>query len=66
MINQQFEINHYQPLLFSVESFDQLFSLVHELGNWMREGKLDNVAPGEPGISPEDVKSFLHAGADPA
>jgi len=63
VINQQFEINHYQPLLFSVESFEQLFSLVHTLGAWMREGKLDNVAPGEPNISAEDVKSFLHAGS---
>jgi phenylalanine-4-hydroxylase len=62
VINQGFEINHYQPLLFSVESFDQLFSLVRDLGAWMRNGKLDNVAPGEPAISPEDVKSFLHAG----
>jgi phenylalanine-4-hydroxylase len=62
VINQQFEINHYQPLLFSVESFDQLFSLVHTLGKWMRAGKLDNVAPGEPAISLDDVKSFMHAG----
>jgi len=25
----------------------------------MREGKLDNVAPGEPGINEEDIESFL-------
>lgn len=62
VINQQFEIDRYQPLLFSVESFDQLFELVHQLGQWMREGKLNNVAPGEPNVSLEDVKSFLHAG----
>jgi phenylalanine-4-hydroxylase len=62
VINQGFEIDHYQPLLFYVESFDHLFSLVDELDRWMRAGKLDNTAPGEPAVSPEDVKSFLRAG----
>ncbi|MBN9503092.1 MAG: phenylalanine 4-monooxygenase [Armatimonadetes bacterium 55-13] len=59
VINQSFEIDHYQPLLFYVESFDHLFSLVDTLESWMREGKLDNVAPGEPGINEEDIESFL-------
>jgi phenylalanine-4-hydroxylase len=63
VINQGFEINHYQPLLFIVDSFDHLFSLADELERWMRQGKLDNVAPGEPVISERDLKSFLHAGA---
>jgi phenylalanine-4-hydroxylase len=58
-INQSFEIDHYQPLLFSVESFDHLFSLVDRLERWMREGKLNNVAPGEPGINEADLMSFL-------
>jgi phenylalanine-4-hydroxylase len=58
-INQAFEIDHYQPLLFIVDSFDHLFSLVDRLEQWMREGKLDNVAPGEPGISESDIESFL-------
>jgi phenylalanine-4-hydroxylase len=60
-INQAFEINHYQPLLFIVDSFDHLFSLVDRLEKWMREGKLNHVAPGEPGVNEEDLKSFLHA-----
>ena len=30
-INQGFEIDHYQPLLFIVDSFDHLFSLVDRL-----------------------------------
>lgn len=60
-INQGFEINHYQPLLFVVESFAHLFELVEELEQWMKEGKLDNVAPGEPEIKEEDLKSFLRA-----
>jgi phenylalanine-4-hydroxylase len=47
-INQGFEIDHYQPLLFIVDSFDHLFSLVDRLEKWMKEGKLNNVAPGEP------------------
>jgi phenylalanine-4-hydroxylase len=59
VINQSFEIDHYQPLLFCVDSFDHLFDLVDELERWMREGKLDNVAPGEPGVGEEDLQSFL-------
>ncbi len=58
-INQGFEINHYQPLLFIVDSFDHLFSLVDQLEKWMREGRLDNVAPGEPVLSEHDIESFL-------
>jgi phenylalanine-4-hydroxylase len=58
-INQSFEIDHYQPLLFIVDSFDHLFDLVGELEQWMRAGKLNNVAPGEPGLSEADVESFL-------
>lgn len=60
-INQGFEINHYQPLLFVVDSFDHLFGLVEQLENWMKAGKLSNVAPGEPEVNEEDLKSFLHA-----
>ena len=60
-INQAFEIHHYQPLLFVVDSFDHLFSLVDQLEKWMREGRLNNVAPGEPGLKEEDLKSFLRA-----
>jgi len=61
-INQGFEIDHYQPLLFIVDSFDHLYSLVDTLERWMREGKLSNVAPGEPGVDESDLKSFLEAG----
>ena len=61
-INQSFEIDHYQPLLFIVDSFDHLYSLVDTLERWMREGKLSNVAPGEPGVDEADLKSFLRAG----
>lgn len=59
VINQSFEIDHYQPLLFWVDSFEHLFDLVGELDRWMREGKLNNVAPGEPGVAEEDLASFL-------
>src|SRR5579862_9523161 len=59
VINQGFEIDHYQPLLFYVDSFDHLFDLVGQLETWMKEGKLNNVAPGEPGVNEEDLKSFL-------
>jgi phenylalanine-4-hydroxylase len=62
VVNQYFEIDHYQPLLFVVDSFDHLFSLVDELERWMKDGKLDNVAPGEPLINEADLQSFLDAG----
>ncbi|MBS1707346.1 MAG: phenylalanine 4-monooxygenase [Armatimonadetes bacterium] len=61
VVNQYFEIDHYQPLLFVVDSFDHLFSLVGQLENWMKEGKLDNVAPGEPLMSEADITSFIEA-----
>jgi phenylalanine-4-hydroxylase len=60
-INQGFEINHYQPLLFIVESFEHLFGMVDRLEQWMREGKLSHVAPGEPEIKEADLKSFLQS-----
>ena len=61
VINQYFEIDHYQPLLFWVDSFDHLFSLVDELEQWMRDGKLDNVSGGEPEVGEADLRSFLEA-----
>ncbi|HEV1284492.1 MAG TPA: phenylalanine 4-monooxygenase [Bryobacteraceae bacterium] len=62
VINQAFAIDHYQPLLFIVDSFDHLFSLVNQLEEWMKQGKLNNVAPGEPAVNEADLKSFLDAG----
>lgn len=64
-VNQGFEIDHYQPLLFVVESFEHLFELVGELERWMREGRLDHVAPGEPAVREHDVRSFLEAELGP-
>lgn len=61
VVNQSFEIHHHQPLLFVIDSFEHLFELVGELEAWMRAGKLDNVAPGEPAMSEVDVRSFLDA-----
>jgi phenylalanine-4-hydroxylase len=58
-VNQSFEIHHYQPLLFIVDSFDHLFALVDELESWMRAGRLDNVAPGEPEVNESDLASFV-------
>ncbi len=64
VINQYFEIDHYQELLFIVDSFDHLFDLVDQLDPWIEAGKMDNVALGEPAISQEDLKSFLTADLD--
>jgi phenylalanine-4-hydroxylase len=61
-INQGFEIHHYQPLLFIVDSFEHLFNLVDQLEQWMKAGKLSHVAPGEPDIREGDLKSFLEGG----
>src|SRR5579864_7392616 len=60
-VNETFEIDHYQPLLFIVDSFDHLYSLVDELERWMKAGKLNHVAPGEPEVNEVDLKSFLEA-----
>jgi len=62
VVNQYFEIDHYQPLLFVVDSFEHLFGEVGRLVEWVRQGKLDNVSPGEPEISETDLASFLEAG----
>src|SRR5579859_7261918 len=61
VINQVAEIDHYQPILFIVDSFDHLFGLVDRLEAWMRDGKLDNVGPGLPDIAESDLRSFLDA-----
>jgi len=58
VVNQSFEIGHFQPLLFYVDSFDHLFRLVDELERWMKAGKLNNVAPGEPEVNEADLESF--------
>jgi phenylalanine-4-hydroxylase len=61
VVNQVAEIDHYQPILFVVDSFDHLFGLVDKFETWMREGKLYNVAPGLPDIAESDLRSFLDA-----
>jgi phenylalanine-4-hydroxylase len=61
VINQGAEIDHYQPLLFIVDSFDHLFELVDRLERWMRDGRLDNVAPGLPEIDESNLRSFMDA-----
>jgi len=64
VINQGFAIDHYQPLLFIVDSFDHLFTLVNQLEEWMKQGKLNNVAPGEPSVNEQDLQSFLQANCE--
>jgi phenylalanine-4-hydroxylase len=59
VINQAFEIHHFQPLLFVVDSFDHLYDEVDRLERWLLEGKLDNVAPREPAVEEADLASFL-------
>jgi phenylalanine-4-hydroxylase len=61
LINQGAEIDHYQPLLFVVDSLDHLFGLVNRLEEWMRDGRLYNVAPGLPEVNENDLRSFMEA-----
>lgn len=58
-VNQSYEIDHFQPLLFVIDSFDQLYEEVDRLEKWLLSGKLDNVAPGEPSVSEENLREFL-------
>jgi len=58
VINQPFDIDRYQPLLFVVDSFDHLYSLVERLDRCMQEGKLDQVAPGPPEIRGSEIENF--------
>ena len=59
VVNQGFQIDSYQPLLFIVDSFDHLFALVGELEEWLRDGKLDNLALGDPDVGDEELREFL-------
>jgi phenylalanine-4-hydroxylase len=34
---------------------------VDELEKWMKDGRLNNVAPGEPLVAEADLRSFLDA-----
>jgi len=61
VVNQYFEIDHFQELLFIVDSFDHLFAMVDQLESWLDQGRLDNVARGEPLINESDLHSFLQA-----
>ncbi len=61
VVNQAFEIDRLQPLLFVVEDFRHLENEVRRLLRWLAEGRLDNVAPGAPEVSRQDLESFLGA-----
>jgi phenylalanine-4-hydroxylase len=45
-----------------VHEFEHRFDEVRRLEQWMENGRLNNVAPGEPAISEADLRSFLEAG----
>ena len=59
VVNQSFEIDHFQPLLFVIDSFAHLYEEVDRLEQWLNEGKLDHVSPGEPQVNDADLKAFL-------
>jgi phenylalanine-4-hydroxylase len=59
IINQSFEIDRFQPLLFIIESFEHLYEEVDRLEKWLMSGQLDYVAPGKPFVDDDDLKAFL-------
>ncbi len=59
VINQSFDIDHFQPLLFIIDSFEHLYEEVDRLEKWLLSGKLDHVASGGPSVSEENLKAFL-------
>jgi phenylalanine-4-hydroxylase len=59
VINQSFEIDRFQPILFMIDSFAHLYEEVDRLEKWLMAGKLDRVASGEPGVSEVNLKEFL-------
>ena len=59
VVNQAFEVDSFQPLLFVIDSFDALFEEVERLEQWMMDGRLDRVAFGEPDVGMDDIRSFL-------
>jgi len=61
VVNQGFDFHSMQPLLFVIDSFEQLFDEVGRLEQWVRDGRLDHVAGGEPAVSQEDLESFVAA-----
>ena len=63
VVNQQFEIDSFQPLLFIVDSFSHVFDLVDQLEKWMKQGRLDNVSGGQPEVNQQDLQSFLSGAA---
>lgn len=63
VINQSFEYDRFQPLLFIVESFEHLYQEVKQLEERLLSGQLDNVSPGEPKVSENDLWVFLQEGS---
>jgi phenylalanine-4-hydroxylase len=61
VVNQAFEIDRFQPLLYVVEDFEHLFEQVQLLEQWIVDGKLDNLGPCEPVISQEEMDQSLAA-----
>lgn len=64
VINQSFQYDRFQPLLFIVESFEHLFEEVERLESWLLSGRLDNVSPGDPEVSESDLQVFLDQGSE--
>lgn len=54
VIHQSFEIDHFQPVLFVIDSFEHLYNQIEKLEKWFLEGKLDQVAIGKPEVAIED------------
>jgi phenylalanine-4-hydroxylase len=65
VVNQGFAPYAPQPLLFVVDSYDHLFSLIERLEKWISEGRLNNVAPGYPDVNDRYLVEFLQGDSAP-
>jgi len=58
VINQSFEVDRMQPLLFVIDSFEHLYHEVERLEQWLLEGKLDFVSRGQPTIDEKELLCY--------
>ncbi|MCS7025501.1 MAG: phenylalanine 4-monooxygenase [Bryobacteraceae bacterium] len=59
VIHQSFEIDRYQPLLFVIDNFDQLYEAIEQLERMILDNRLGEVAPGKPEVDTEEVMQLV-------
>jgi phenylalanine-4-hydroxylase len=59
MIQACVDYSRYQCLLFTIDSFEQLFKEIGRLEQWMKDGHLNNLTGGEREISDDEADLYL-------